>query len=182
MAHFWQWSHSTTVPVPPPIAPHSMETVEIYTESAALIGQADLDGRRLSDVMNANSHLPLRDLRPTNSMDVAPEAAGNNWFSVSVGDILIAIPSIHVSAQDLRVHRRRHRVRVEVGPFNVVGNAHLMTGVTPDPYAMRTGMRFIAVTDAHVASRADREWERFAPVVLLNVRPHVGMTQAITTL
>jgi hypothetical protein len=181
MARFWEWRQqrgegATAVAV----AETALEPVEVYTSAALICGLVAPEGRRLSDILNSNSHLPLRDARSTSLLNDVEGSAGEGWTSVSTDEILFAMPPGHVSARQLRVHRRQHRVRIQTGSFQIVGNAHVLPGVGLDLYVLRSRMRFLAVTNAHVSAAGDTAWERSAPVVLVNVRPVEDLTEVLT--
>lgn len=185
MAAFWDWraSSSTTV-ASPPIADapsqSTLEPVEIYTATAMVHGLVEPAGRRLSDILNSNSVLAIRDARSTSLMTAVDGTDGTGWSRISTDEILFVMPPPRVSPRQVRIHRRQHRVRIETGQFQIVGNAHVLPGIRLDPYVLRTRMHFLAVTDAHVSSMGDPAWERSAPVVLVNVRPVAELTEVLT--
>ena len=184
MTGFWDWRGSSTSvsdgAAALAAAQIALEAVEIYTSHAMLPGRVAPEGRRLSDILNATSHLPVRGVHSIGPMDAIDGTDGGDWTSISTEDILFAMPPKHASPRQMRINRRQHRVRIETGPYVLVGNAHLLPGTTIDPYVLRSRMRFLALTQVHVASRADASWERIAPVVLVNVRPLTDLTEVVT--
>lgn len=184
MARFWEWR---TQPDPAGAVmttaadeKSSLEPVELYTPTALITGMVAPEGRRLSDILNGNSQLPVRDARSTSLFSELDGSAGGGWTPVSVDDILLAMPPEHASSRQLKIHRRQHRVRIRTGPFSFFGTAHVLPGTKLDRYVLQSRMRFLAVTNAHVYSEADPAWERRARVVLVNVRPLEDLTEVQT--
>ena len=172
MARFWDWSPRTEADTATAIAEReaTIESVELYTSAAMVYGWLEADGRRLSDILNTNSVLAIRDPRSTGLVADLDGEQGSGWTRLSVDDILLAMPPPHDSARQLKIHRRKHRVRIRTGPFEVVGTAHVLPGTALDPYVLRSRMHFLALTDAHLYG-SNPPIERSAPVVLVNVRP-----------
>ena len=158
----------------------SLELIELYTEHAMVLARVSPEGRRLSDMLNSNSTLALRDARSISLTNGTRETDGTGWSSVMTEDILFVMPPEHRSPRQMRVHRRQHRVRIHTGPFLVTGTAHILPGTKLDPYVLRARTRFLALTDAYASSMADPAWERSAAVVLVNVRPIADLTEVTT--
>jgi hypothetical protein len=160
--------------------PTTLEPVEIYTATAMVYGYVDSEGRRLSDILNANSHLAIRDPKSTSVITSVPGTEGDGWTSIAAEDILFIMPPEYVSPRQLRVHRRQHRVRITTGPYQLVGNAHLPAGAELHSYALQRRIKFLAVTDAWAYSTLDPAFERMAPVVVVNVGPIEELTEVLT--
>ena len=185
MAGFWDWraQSGATVAAPPVLErglQSTLEPVEIYTATAMVHGLVEPEGRRLSDMLNSNSALAIRDARSTSLLMDVDGSEGSGWSRLATDEILFVMPPERESPRQLRIHRRQHRVRIETGQFQIVGNAHALPGVRLDPYVLRTRMHFLAITGAHVSSMGDPAWERSVPVVLVNVRPIEGLTEVLT--
>ena len=184
MAKFWDWRDNSTSVADGAgtvvVEQVPLEPVELYTRHAMVLGRVAADGRRLSDILNSNSHLPVRDARSISLLNGLDGTDGGGWTSVNTEDILFAMPPDRASPRQMRINRRQHRVRIETGPYVVVGNAHVLPGTKLDPYVLRSRMRFLALTQVHVASKTDPSWERTAPVVLVNVRPLTDLTEVVT--
>lgn len=181
MIQFWDWrGKPEKLPVAVAAPEAALEPVEIYTETAMILASVAPEGRRLSDILNTNSKLPIRDARAVSVLDGLEGTAGDGWTSVSVDDILLVMPPEHTSARQLRIHRRQHRVRISTGPYHVTGHAHVLPGIALDPYVLRRRMAFLAVTDADIFSAQGEPWERTARVVLVNVRPAVDLIEVTT--
>lgn len=181
MPGFWDWRKQSAgsaavaaEPVP------ALEGVELYTTTAMVFGYVDPQGRRMSDILNANSHLSIENPRSTSMLEAVPGTEGEGWTSIPADEILLAMPPEHVSPRQLRVNRRQHRVRITIGPYVVIGNAHVPPGVGIDAYALRKRIKFLAVTSALVYSTVDPALERLAKVVLVNVGPIAELTEVLT--
>jgi hypothetical protein len=182
MASFWDWRGSSTsvTASAPAVDQVPLERVELYTRQAMVLGRVAPDGQRLSDILNSNSHLPVRDARSISVLNGLEGTDGDGWTPVRTDDILLAMPPERASPRQMRINRRQHRVRIETGPYVVVGTAHVLPGTALDPYVLRSRMRFLALTQVHVTSKSDPSWERTAPVVLVNVRPLSDLTEVVT--
>lgn len=181
MAGFWEWrgKPASTKAVAVATEEPVLEPVELYTATAMVYGLVDPQGRRLSDILNANSHLAIRDPKSTSVIPTVPGTEGDGWTSIAAEDILMVMPPEHSSPRQLRVHRRQHRVRITIGPYQLVGNAHVPPGAELHSYALQRRMKFLAVTDALTYSTVDPAFERMAPVVVVNVGPIEELTEVL---
>lgn len=182
MTAFWDWRsarvterHATGVLTEAPL-----EAVELYTENAMVLAQVAPDGQRLSDILNSNSHLPIKNAQSISMIGGVEGTAGHGWSSLPTDEILFAMPPEHVSPRQMRIHRKQHRVRINTGPYLIVGNAHVLPGVKLDPFVLRARTRFLALTKARVLSTVNPAWERAAEVVLVNVRPLTDLAEVVT--
>lgn len=183
MTAFWEWrGRSTVADRPSSVAPEkdALESVELYTRYAVILARVAPDGRRLSDILNSTARLAVRDANCISLLPNIDGTQGEGWTSVSTDDILFAMPPAHTSPRQMRVHRRQHRVRIQTGPYVVVGNAHVVPGIALDPYVLRSRMRFLALTQAHISSVTDPAWERQAQVLLMNVQPIEDLKEVLT--
>ena len=182
MPGFWDWRERTQTATAAELAVEDtpLEPVELYTTTAMVYGMVEPEGRRMSDILNSSSQLPIRDPRSTSMVNGVPGTDGDGWTSVATEDILVVMPPEHVSPRQLRVNRRQHRVRINTGPYVVIGNAHLPPGVGLDAYALQRRLRFLAVTNAVIYSNVDPALERMAKVVLVNISPIQELTEVLT--
>lgn len=182
MQGFWDWRErrqsASATAVAPEEAP--LEPVELYTKTAMVYGLVEPEGRRLSDILNSNSHLAIRDPRSTSLHHGVDGTEGEGWSPLATDEILLVMPPEHVSARQLKIHRRQHRVRITTGPYVVVGNAHVPPGVGLDAYALQKRIKFLAVTQVAVYSTVDPALERMARVVLVNIRTVEELTEVLT--
>jgi hypothetical protein len=182
MPSFWDWRERTQTATAAELAVEDtpLEPVELYTTSSMVVGMVEPEGRRLSDILNANSHLAIRDARSTSLHDGVDGSEGEGWMPLATDDILLVMPPEHLSPRQLRIHRRQHRVRITTGPYVVIGNAHVPPGVGLDAYALQKRINFLAVTQAAVYSTVDPALERMAQVVLVNIRTVEELTEVLT--
>lgn len=181
MPGFWEWRGKANSQAAVALeAPPQLEPVELYTNNAMIFGSVDPQGQRLSDILNSNSHLSIRDARSTSMLNGVPGSEGEGWTGVSADEILLAMAPEHVSPRQLRVNRRQHRVRITTGPYVVIGNAHVPPGAGLDAYALQKRIKFLAVTRAVVYSTVDPALERKAEVVLVNIGPIAELTEVLT--
>jgi hypothetical protein len=120
MAGFWDWRTSSSARVAsPPVAETTaaptLEPVEIYTATAMVYGLVEPAGRRLSDMLNTNGSLAIRDARSTSLVTGVEGTDGDGWSRLPTDEILFVMPPKHESPRQLRIHRRQHRVRIETG-------------------------------------------------------------------
>jgi hypothetical protein len=182
MPGFWDWRERTQTAFAADLAVNDtpLEAVELYTRTAMVYGMVEPEGRRLSDILNSNSHLAIRDPRSTSMHSGVNGSEGDGWTRIATDEILLVMPPEHESPRQLRVHRRQHRVRITTGPYVVVGNAHVPPGVGLDAYALQKRINFLAVTRTTLYSTADPALERIAPVVLVNIRTVEDLTEVLT--
>jgi len=184
VANFWDWrprsAESSTASTAVAELQSTLHPVELYTKTAMVSGLIAAEGRRLSDILNSNTTLPIRDACSTSLLSNVNGEQGSGWTSIDTDDILFAVPPEHESPRQLRIHRRQHRVRIRTGPVTLTGTAHVLPGVTLDAYALRRQMRFLALTDVQMYVDLSTPFERAAPVVLVNVRPVNDLTEVTT--
>lgn len=182
MPGFWDWRTKTQTANATALAVEEapLEPVELYTKAAMVFGFVEPEGRRLSDILNSNPHLSIRDARSTSVINGVDGTEGEGWTTLATDDILLVMPPEHASPRQLRIHRRQHRVRISTGPYVVIGNAHVPPGTSLDAYALQRRVRFLAVTQALVYSIDDPALERMARVVLINVGPIEDLTEVLT--
>jgi hypothetical protein len=186
VARFWDWRQETKTDEAEPsavdTADNELAPVEVYTQTDMVFGLVATEGRRLSDILNSNSTLAIRDTTTTalfDGMEAGSPTYG--WTSILTDDIVLAMPPEHVSPRQLRVHRRQHRVRIGTGPFEIHGIAHVLPGTALDPYVLQTRMRFLALTDAAIThAMGPVPWERGARVALVNVHPIRDLREVVT--
>jgi hypothetical protein len=181
MAGFWDWHQRTqTAAAELAVEDAPLEPVELYTKTGMVFGYVEPEGRRLSDMLNAGSHLAIRDARSTSLHLGINGTEGDGWMPMATDEILLVMPPEHVSPRQLKIHRRQHRVRITTGPYVVVGNAHVPPGVGLDAYALQKRIKFLAVTQAAVYSTVDPALERMARVVLVNVGTVEELAEMLT--
>jgi hypothetical protein len=184
-SNFWSWrrkSPSTRdTDGATALAPMlDLEQVELYTSDGMVLGLVAPEGERMSDILNRQRALLVHGARQTAygaTADAEPTARISSYDS---DQILLAMPPAHAGNPARRIHRKRHRVQLDVGPFRVMGTAHIPPGSTLDPYLLRTRTSFVAVTDAVVRFPDDPTFERLAEVVLVNTAAITAIDQMLT--
>jgi len=146
MAAFWDWrTRSAPVTERRPaelLTEAPLEAVELYTKNAVVLAEVAPEGQRLSDILNSNSHLPIKNARSISVIAGLDGTERDGWTSIPTDDILFAMPPEHASSRQLRIHRKQHRVRIHTGPYEIAGTAHVLPGVRLDPFVLRSRMRF----------------------------------------
>src|SRR4051812_39507363 len=103
---FWEWRGKAARVAAPVISEESaLEPVELYTVTAMVYGLVDPQARRLSDILNANSHLAIRDPKSTSVIAYVSGSAGDGWTPVATEDILLIMPPEQLPTRQLSVYR-----------------------------------------------------------------------------
>lgn len=135
------------------------EPIRVFRADGEVEGWIAASGQRVTDLLNANPSLRIQ-------LDAADS---ERWIEVERDTILLVTPPPHAGQRQRRVHRQRRRVRATVGPFDVVGTAHLTPGSGLDPYLLRTRQAFLPMTDVVISRRDHPGWEQEAAVAIINV-------------
>jgi hypothetical protein len=170
-ANFWGWRRqSATAParVPHPSPERALEQVELYTAHALALGLVAPEGQRMSDILNREEVLAVHSADVTPYRDEAHREGTQPIGLFPIDEVLLAMPPEHAGNPARQIHRKRRRVLLHVGPFHVIGTAHMPPGADLDPYVLRTRSKFVAVTDALVRYTQEPMFERSAAVVLVN--------------
>jgi hypothetical protein len=152
------------------MAEPEVEPIVVYTTDAVMNGWIAPNGQRVTDMLNAMPALTL----------LVPDEDETRWTNVERDDICLVTPPPHTGNRQLRLHRQKHRVVIDVGPCEVTGTAHLIPGVALDLYLLRTRQRFLPVTAASIAFR-DAPWEeRTVDVAIVNVGNITAVQKLLT--
>lgn len=179
---FWNWRRSiaATAAAEPFETPRPLEQVELYTQDSQVLGLVAPDGERMSDILNRESALLVHATQRTPFTAANVPAESLDVASFSMADILLAMPPAQTTHPGRRIHRKRRRVLLRVGPFFVIGTAHLPPGTDLDPYVLRTRAGFVAVTEALVRYTGEPIFERGASVVLVNTSAMTNAEDLLT--
>ncbi len=80
MTRFWEWQARPTPSAAVAVEEASpLEPVELYTRTAMVFALVAPEHRRLSDILNSNSTLALRDASSTSLIDGVEGSAGHGW-------------------------------------------------------------------------------------------------------
>jgi hypothetical protein len=146
---------------PPP--PQVLATVEIYDAGGSHGMEIDTGGARITDLLNASECGP-----PSRPADDEKANAVQGWLPLDLDAVLLLIPPPRTTDPQRRLHRPRQAVRVQVGPYVVIGGAHVPPGTQATAFILRHRQHFVALTDASISNGSgDTEFD--APVVLVNL-------------
>lgn len=150
----------------PPVS--RMVAIEIYTESrAALPVGVDGGGERITDLLNGTDSLSIDN--------------GADMENLDVNEILAVVPPPERWTDgQRRLHRIRRPIRMQVGPYEIDGHAHIPPGALPSGYLFRVKPHFVPLTEAVIRRVDDRSAERRLPVLITNYRRLEQITELRT--
>jgi hypothetical protein len=136
-------------PGPPTVAPEP-PVVEFvaFAEDCRIVGRVDLTTERLSDLLNGEDTLVLRDVRVDGLVDRAVHELGE--LIVGRDEIYGVVASGPDGHPARRLRTQTTHVEVELGPYHVEGDLH----GTPASNPLRTVLRraaWVPLTDATIA-------------------------------
>jgi hypothetical protein len=186
---FWNWrrgtgatatSGSAAIATAPDLAP-----IELYTADSRIVGWIAANGRRVTDLLNAQDELrlwqpspgpmdaPLLDANPT--LDES-----GDWQSLVTDQVILAMPPEWRASRQLRLHRKLRRVAVIAGPFSVTGNLHIVPGAEPGPELLLRGPHFLPLTEAYILHNGEPPFEHVVSVVIVNTSHVTQMVPLVT--
>jgi hypothetical protein len=193
---FWNWRRGTSaattsgtaaVALAPDLAP-----IELYTADTRIVGWIAANGRRVTDLLNAEPELrlwrpspgpieaPSTPQSPTARPPADPEHSGE-WQSLATDQVILAMPPEWRASRQLRLHRKLRRVALLAGPFSVTGNLHLPVGAEPGQEYLVRAPHFLPLTDAYILHSGEPPFEHVVSVVIVNTA-HVAQLQPLVTL
>ena len=128
--------------------------VQVIGAQGARVVRMETNGRRVSDVVN--------EAQDGSNAQPAVE-------SLDLDDALILMPPPQTGDPRYRLHRPGRPVRIVVGGYEVVGNAHTPPGTQPVGFLLRVWPRFVALTRARLRLAADPEFSWRVPVAIVNL-------------
>ena len=189
---FWNWRRGTAatatagsaaVALAPDLAP-----IELYTADSRIVGWIAANGRRVTDLLNAQDELRLWQPSPgpieapLSARDAAPDPDENGeWQSLLTEQMVLAMPPEWRASRQLRLHRKLRRVALTAGPFSVTGNLHVVPGAEPGPDLLLRGPRFLPLTEAYILHNGEPPFEHVVSVVIVNTA-HVSQLVPLVTL
>jgi hypothetical protein len=189
---FWNWRRGTSatatagtaaVALAPDLAP-----IELYTADSRIVGWIAANGRRVTDLLNAQDELRLWQPSPgpieapMSARDTAPDPdEGGEWQSLLTEQVILAMPPEWRASRQLRLHRKLRRVALSAGPFSVTGNLHVVPGAEPGPELLLHGPRFLPLTEAYLLHNGEPPFEHVVSVVIVNTA-HVAQLVPLVTL
>jgi hypothetical protein len=189
---FWNWRRGTSatttagsaaVALAPDLAP-----IELYTADSRIVGWIAANGRRVTDLLNAQDELRLWQPSPgpieaplsTRGAPPNPDEGGE-WQSLVTERVILAMPPEWRASRQLRLHRKLRRVALTAGPFSVTGNLHIVPGAEPGPELLEHGTRFLPLTEAYILHNGEPPFEHVVSVVIVNTA-HVAQLVPLVTL
>ena len=152
---FWNWrrgtgaatSGSAAMAMAPDLAP-----IELYTADARIVGWIAANGRRVTDLLNAQDELRLwhPSPGPIEAADRSDRCHGarcpntdetGEWQTLMTEQLILAMPPEWRASRQLRLHRKLRRVALTAGPFSVTGNLHCRSGRRARPGPARQRVR-----------------------------------------
>jgi hypothetical protein len=191
---FWNWrrgggsaatSGTAAVALTPELAP-----IELYTADARIVGWIDAQGRRVTDLLNAEDEVRLWQPHPgpldgalTEAANGTTQHVGENgeWQTLTTDQVILAMPPEWRASRQLRLHKRLRRAALTAGPFNVTGNLHLHPGVEVGAHILVRGPRWLPLTDAYLLHTGEPPFEHVVSVVIVNTA-HVSHLSPLVTL
>jgi hypothetical protein len=186
---FWNWRRGTgatatagsaAVALAPDLAP-----IELYTADSRIVGWISANGRRVTDLLNAQDELRL--WQPSPGPMEAPQPDPNptldesgDWQSLLTEQVILAMPPEWRASRQLRLHRKLRRVAVTAGPFSVTGNLHIVPGADPGPELLLHGPHFLPLTEAYILHNGEPPFEHVVSVVIVNTSHVTQMVPLVT--
>jgi hypothetical protein len=153
--------------------------VDLLTDAYRVSGTVQTRFGRVTDILNqhASTHLTVRNATISEHADPTGTIGAPSAL-VAIGSILVlAAPTLTGEAgAEMRIQKRPVRVHLAIPPFRVTGTMHIPPGSMPTDGLLNMSDRFLAVTDATVASGAFPQLARSAAAVAVcRERAHVVM-------
>jgi hypothetical protein len=189
---FWNWRRGTaptaTAGTGAVALASDLAPIELYTADTRIVGWIAANGRRVTDLLNAQDELRLWQPSPgpieapVTARDPAPNPEENGeWQSLPTEQVVLAMPPEWRASRQLRLHRKLRRVALSAGPFSVTGNLHVVPGAEPGPELLLRGPRFLPLTEAYLLHNGEPPFEHVVSVVIVNTA-HVTQLVPLVTL
>jgi len=189
---FWNWRRGSAPSATAGSAAISLVSdlapIELYTAETRIVGWIAANGRRVTDLLNAQDELRLWQPSPgpieapMTARDPAPNPEDNGeWQSLLTEQVILAMPPEWRASRQLRLHRKLRRVALSAGPFSVTGNLHVVPGAEPGPDLLLRGPRFLPLTEAYLLHNGEPPFEHVVSVVIVNTA-HVTQLVPLVTL
>jgi hypothetical protein len=189
---FWNWRRGSAPSATAGSAAVSLVSdlapIELYTAETRIVGWIAANGRRVTDLLNAQDELRLWQPSPgpieapMTAREPAPNPEDNGeWQSLLTEQVILAMPPEWRASRQLRLHRKLRRVALSAGPFSVTGNLHVVPGAEPGPELLLRGPRFLPLTEAYLLHNGEPPFEHVVSVVIVNTA-HVTQLVPLVTL
>jgi hypothetical protein len=131
----------------------NLQQIAFVGADASLTATLEVGGERVTDLLNRDE------------------------LAAPFEDVLLVVPPSRPTDPRRRLHRPRHAIEVEVGPFEVAGTMHVPPGAQAAGYLARVNPRFVPVTNAVIRRHGGTPPEWYADVVLVNVSSMRHLTE-----
>jgi hypothetical protein len=138
-------------------------TVEVLTATVARSVFVEATGERVTDMVNGSDTLVARSV--IGSVPVMEGALEE----LPLDEVLVVFPPPQPTDPRHRLHRPAQPVRIVVGPYEVIGEAHVPPGTQAVGFLLRTSPRFVPLTSATVRLTETPESGRRVPVAIVNL-------------
>jgi hypothetical protein len=142
--------------------------VDLMTDAYRITGTVQTRFGRVTDILNQQNSTHLNVTHATITEHADPSASVSSPFTlVALSSILLLVaPTLTgESSGEMRIQKRPVRVQLAIPPVRVTGTIHLPPGSRPTEGLLNIADRYIAVTDATIASGAHPELAREVEVV-----------------
>lgn len=155
---------------------HDLGTValRIFTAREQRMVEIETDGGRITDLLNAAGLLRLRGAAAEEGLSPRDGA----WTTIDLDQLLVVVPPYRATDRARRLHRPPQEVRLRVGPYLVIGAAHLPPGVRPTAFLMRHPRRFLPLTRVMIRHVDGGPEETSVPVAIVNLEVSESLREA----
>lgn len=119
-----------------------LDAIRIFTAELEFHGYVASTGQRITDILLRGDDLAF--------LPAGADAVPENWIRVSPSDILVVIPPPLPAAANWMDALELIGLFVQVGPYQVIGTAHLRQGDAPDEQ-FRRRQPFLPLTGASIS-------------------------------
>jgi hypothetical protein len=137
--------------------------IEVLTADVARSMFIEATEERVTDIVNHEDTLTAR-----SAIGSVPARQGA-VEELPLDEVLVVVPPPRRTNPKHRLHRLTRPVRIVVGPYEVIGEAHIPPGTQPAGFLLRTGQRFVPLTTATVRLTESPESGRRVPVAIVNL-------------
>lgn len=136
--------------------------LEVLDASGARMVRIESAGERVTDLVNGHETLSVRETQEN-------EAGVEIVEELDLENVLVVFPPPQATDQRHRLHRPAHPVRIVVGPYEVVGDAHIPPGAQAVGFLLRNRPRFVPLTGASLRLTENPGSSRRVPVAIVNL-------------
>jgi hypothetical protein len=154
-----------------PFDPSAVSRVrlDVYTGAYRVSGAILTRFGRVADILNqvTSTHLVLEHATVSEYAD--PTATlGAQQVHVALNEVLLCVAATTGEARPgMRIEKRPVKAQIGIPPFRVTGTVHVPQGSRPADGLLNASDRFLAMTDATIASAGHPELDRTADAVAI---------------